>query len=231
MWNKAKCILLETKENSGLLLGLSKFGRLISYDTECTNPNNDVYSVKQHLYIINDDVIKEGDWCYIKNRVDGEFIDKVSKTTDKGIWTQNDNYYYPYKVDSNTICKKIIATTDKGLFKVGEYNPLPQIPQSFIEQYITEYNKGSIISNVLVECEDIHLLPFNDGRLPIWRKELPLKLTNNTINIKTVKDSFSREEYEIGLRKAFQAGAMHCATEGKIYGQSIGVDKFIEQNL
>lgn len=62
--------------------------------------------------------------------------------------------------------------------------------------------------------------------------KLKVNPKDNSINIKLPsKDSFTKQEYEEGLRKAFQAGAMHYVTEGKIYGQSIDVDKFVEQIL
>ncbi len=190
MWNKAKCILLETKENSGLLLGLSRFGRLISYDTESVNPNNDVYNAKQHLYIINNDVIKEGDW----------FIRLFDNTVTKAN-VNSDHKHYD--------CKKIIATTDKSL--VVKYDErftdvtinnnslnqlLPQISQQFIEQYITEYNQGNTIVDVLVEYEQ-NLKEIYDLSDQFSHHENHLKLKinqDNTINIKTVKDSFSRED-------------------------------------
>ena len=183
MWNKAKCILLKTKENSGLLLGLSKFGRLISYDTECTNPNNDIYSVKQHLYIINDDVIKEGEICFHSN------INEICVADE-------------FMVE-NPDCKKVIATTDKSLVALfgndeegyrKQKEGLPQIPQSFIEQYITEYNKGNIINEVLVE--------YIQSADSFYGLDVPIELKinqDNTINIKTVKDSFSKEEVEVLL--------------------------------
>lgn len=210
MWNKAKCILLETKENSGLLLGLSKFGRLISYDTECTNPNNDIYSVKQHLYIINDDIIKVNDWYLATDK-----IEHCSSKEEANDLTSN--------------CKKIIATTNKSLQIKSNHlvkdryallESLPQIPQSFIEQYITEYNKGNIINEVLVEY-----IQLNTDYRSDWKEKFHLKTNqSNEINIKTVKDSFSREEVK-QLLYSFRDDVEDQQCSDK------RIDKFIEQNL
>ena len=96
------------------------------------------------LYILSDDEIEEGDW----------FINLVNSTVN-----QANNWIYV------STCKKIIATTDTSLkIEILEGPPkfscegirienLPQIPLDFIKHYITEYNKGNIISSVLVKYE------------------------------------------------------------------------------
>ena len=64
----------------------------------------------------------------------------------------------------------------------------------FISKYIEEYNKGNIITNVLVEYEGkrkwmqehIDTTSYIDYNLKVD--------SNNTITIKKVKDSYSREE-------------------------------------
>lgn len=194
MWNKAKCILLETKENSGLLLGLSKFGRLISYDTKYVNLDNDVYNAKQHLYIINDDIIKVNDWYLATDKIEQCFSKEEAN-------------------DLTSNCKKIIATTNKSLQIKSNHlvkdryallESLPQIPQSFIEQYITEYNQGKIISDVLVEYDEEELYTRDIPRAGLKPENrdmwYSLKINQNYgINIKTVKDSFSREDVEVLL--------------------------------
>ena len=92
----------------------------------------------QHLYITTDEEIKKGDWfIWLKYN----FIEKATKK------------------DNNKDCRKIIATTDPKLLKpqIKQVNwigserimSLPQIPQSFIE----EYCKAGGIDNVMVEYE------------------------------------------------------------------------------
>lgn len=205
MWNKCKVVMLASNENSGLLLGVSKFGRLISYDTKYTNPSNDVHISKQHIYIISEDEIKVGDWCIDRHKT------VYKQKTDK-IFTEF------------TGSKKIIATTDKLILKTSksinkEQFPdiiLPQISQQFIEHFITEYNKGNIISDVLVEYE--YLLGNNEDENQNLIPELFLKINkNNTINIKTVKDSFSRDEVIKLLQECWSDSAFNheCLRSGK----------------
>ena len=104
-------------------------------------------------------------------------------------------YYYKEELDGrDTKCfclnivlsEKIIATTDISLVK--EYN-LPQPSQQFIQKYIEEYNKGNIITDVLVEYE--YLL---DDRavLPYWNLKVNTK--DNTITIKKLKETYNKEE-------------------------------------
>ena len=87
----------------------------------------------QHLYIISDDEIKEGDW----------FINLFNN-----VIVQAHNWIYV------STCKKIIATTDTSLEIVSKginpvYEKLPQPSQQFIEKYIESYNKGEVITDVL----------------------------------------------------------------------------------
>ncbi len=110
-------------------------------------------TINQHLYVISDDEIKEGDWYY--NSQVNIIIQTTKDTIDKvgGL-----------RVFERS-CKKIIATTDKSLKiddrdynSLGKSNlmPLPQIPESFIKHYIEEYNKGNIITTIELENGDIN---------------------------------------------------------------------------
>lgn len=117
------------------------------------------YYEAQHLYITSDDEIKEGDWAI---------------STPSGKIYQVGNAEYANK-DKD---KKIIASTD-------EYLRLPQPSKMFIDEFISEYNKGNIIKYVLVELVEV----FPTGELTIW-----ISPTDNTITIKNIKESWSREE-------------------------------------
>jgi hypothetical protein len=159
----------------------------------------------QHLYILSNDEIKEGDWCISMNLA----YKKPFQCT---------NLLYAKEYN----CKKILATTDSSLiigykclcygsgsigcnFENNKNNPvrkqskceqekinLFKIPQSFIEQFITECNKGNIngISKPLVEC---YVTNETTGD-----KFLNFKINNkNEISILTEqKQSYSREEVE-----------------------------------
>ncbi len=91
----------------------------------------------QHLYIVSNEEIKEGDWCIDNRPTMNNFIHQLSCNVKGDI-------------------KKIIASTNNmqnELSVKGVIGNIPQIPQQFIDQYINEYNKGNIITKVLVEVK------------------------------------------------------------------------------
>lgn len=212
MWNKAKCILLASnnKKTSIHQIGNSNF---IGYSQE-----DDRYTGRE-LYIINDDVIKEG-W--------------IIGLDDKP----------HYVTESSKYPKVILATTDKSLvvkyderFKDITINNnslnqlLSQIPQSFIEQYITEYNKGNVISDVLVEYGSCNGCIKLQGQLnsPDCCHNYQLVINqDNTINIKTVKDSFNRDEVVECMWKAYKATNTIFEDEESL---RLEFDKWITKNL
>lgn len=103
-----------------------------------------------HLYILSNDEIKDGDWYYQYN----PFSSVIGKCDDKSPFVaKSSRYIWENKG------KKIIATTDSSV-KYPERFPsfvtLPQIPQSFIEHFIGEYNQGNVINKVSVECYFTH---------------------------------------------------------------------------
>ena len=137
----------------------------------------------RNIYVTSNEEIKEGDWFIVGNRIhrcmghynpyiciskDGSFILSIS-------------------------CRKIIATTDETLYltfnnsKTDLKFVLPKPSDSFISKYIEEYNKGNQITDVLVEYK------WNGGRAGDYEM-IPKIDSDNTITIKKVKDSYSREE-------------------------------------
>ena len=177
-FKKGKVVMLPTNEPS-------KIGNLATYQKrslakvikEGINP---IGSTVQfwNLYIISDDEIKKGDYiyCTITNAIE------IAK------------YNHDYLIRD---WKKVIATTDTSLkidnpnYDIGRlaYINLPQPSKQFIEKYIEEYNKGNIITDVLVEYE--YLL---DDRavLPYWNLKVNTK--DNTITIKKLKETYNKEE-------------------------------------
>lgn len=142
----------------------------------------------QHLYITSDEEIKEGDWIF-DNYAKINLVYQVRKCDLDSSHNRCDNW------------EKIIATTDTLLIKgenVGDnswYNPMPTLSQSFINTFISEYNKGNVISKVNVEYEQYDFdEEWSDisGAYPTWKERV--KLTNNTINIQSIKDCWTREE-------------------------------------
>jgi len=178
--------------------------------------------IPQHLYILSDDEIKEGDWLYyitphgkilIKKVIrllypEGEKSIKlgepatrmVIKGTKKELFSQDMIFpsrrlggtdYASDIIESEIIIKecntwkKIISTTDESLIIF-----LPQPSQSFIEHYITEYNKkGNLIRKVMVEVEYLQTMDENGEYF------IQLVIQNNIINI-LIENYFSKEEKE-----------------------------------
>ena len=151
-FKRAKVVMLPTNEKTNI----------INTNQGLLYNSNDYIGINQHLYIISDDEIKEGDY-YI--------IDDIPELLKNNGLKFIDDY-----------CKKVIATTDTSL-------GLPQPSKQFIEKYIEEYNKGNIITDVLVEYE--YLL---DDRavLPYWNLKVNTK--DNTITIKKLKETYNKEE-------------------------------------
>lgn len=89
------------------------------------------------------------------------------------------------KMYDKSLYKKIIATTENSL-------KLPQLPQQFIEHYISEYNKGNIVNKVKVEWEE----GFEDINPNCsYPEQWNLKVNpDNAINIKPIKNIWSKEE-------------------------------------
>ena len=141
----------------------------------------------QHLYILSDEVINKGELYYL-------LPEKQIKQAQKNLPVHRD-------------WKKIIATTDKslkvsikgittpeGVYVSTHDRILPQIPQSFIEHYIEQYNDGNVIDKVLVEYllnETGNYREFDST--PELKHKLKIN-SDNTINILTQKDSWNRDE-------------------------------------
>ncbi len=197
-FKRAKVIMLETNQQSSMF---SIDNILYKYYKAQQNVEN-INVKNQHLYIISDDEIKEGDWFIdITLNNYGELYQSVGCSNNKGYenWIKSTKNIIK---EPKTQCKKIIATTNTSLFPklhIGEivdksypkefYNILPQPSQQFIEKYIESYNKSEIITDVLVEYE--YLLDDNTV-VPYWKFKVNPK--NNTITIKKVKDSYTKEE-------------------------------------
>jgi len=170
-----------------------------------------------HLYILSDDEIKEGDWYH-------NSIDNSIKQTSDWIYVST--------------CKKIIATTDKSLILHDNSKNnkcfgtqlsgkcshiLPQIPTSFIQYFIEQYNNGNVITKVNVEYV-IWTQDIKTGKFSLFINPF------NCINIKTVKDSYSRDEV-IAFAKAYAEAVWNIRHDnGSAFFDTLE-RKWIEQNL
>ena len=118
------------------------------------------------------------------------------------------NHKGKYYLKTETGYREVLATTDTSLkidnpnYDIGRlaYITLPQPSQQFIQKFVEEYNRGNIITNVLVEYElvsneEYFLNTINpDDDVPYFDENLKINPKDNTITIKKVKDSWTREE-------------------------------------
>lgn len=143
---------------------------IISSGNKC----HDTYCVGMLEFQTDKKVSLNGIQQHLYFTSDGEIKDGDYSVGDEGV-------FGPYE-DGDTLpnnSKKIIATTDTSL-------DLPSIPQQFIQYYIEEYNKGNVIDKAQVEYTDLYLSVNYTSSLMIN--------TDNTINVKPIKDSWSRDE-------------------------------------
>ena len=189
-----------------------------------TIPNVEIFK-HQHLYIISDDKIKLFDCVYNNKK---NIVEQINSKTQL-IFVLEEN-------KENQTFKKIIATTDTSLYihqKETISLPervfyLPQPSQQFIQKFVEEYNKGNIITDVLVEYELISNEEYfgntvnPDDDVPYFDERLKINHKDNTITIKKVKDSYTKEEVE---------NLIYTAMKDRCYTTIAEWKKWLEENL
>jgi hypothetical protein len=182
---KAQVIMLPTHEKSNIF---DVFGKLEFIYGESTGTYE---SKNKHLYIVDDSEIKERDWC-----------------EDNGTIYQIKDKNHLFAVLNLGSPKKVIATTNTDLHIIvatdGNNNPvssapLPQPSPSFIKAYIDNFNRGNVITDVLVEYED-YWIPITFSLDVAWRPKVDSK---NYITITKTKDNFNLQELEDALVKHY----------------------------
>ena len=204
---KAKVVMLPTNEKTNI----------INTNQGLLYNSNDYIGINQHLYIISDDKIKKDDWCIDSN----------------GIIFQHKNHF-PISIGQ----RKIIATTNT-LLKIeingnrGDLLPdvsfdinLPQPSQQFIQKYIEEYNKGNVITDVLVEYE--YLLD-DMVVLPYWKLKVNAK--DNTITIKKVKENFTKNEVISLCDDAYKVGYGTAVCEETNQGKEVSFKEWLSTSV
>ena len=174
--------------------------------------------IGHHLYIISDDEIKENDW----------YLGTSMKSSYYGLHKCDSKRLEAITKEFKNVAKKVIASTDSSL-------ELPQPSQQFIQKYIEEYNRGNIITDVLVECENKF-----DGKEYVDELDaygydkvksiLKINPQDNTITIKIAKDSWSREEVIEFANKVKE----YCENGWKsdsLHRVFFEWDKWVEENL
>jgi len=199
MKKTVKVVMLPTEKASSLYLNKAELKYTGEEKIALGNTN-------QHLYLVSDDEIKEGDWFLHPDNV----VIKANSQSDHKVYR----------------CKKIIATTDKSLDNVEDCSPkdgsaniklvsrLPQIPKSFVEQYVK-----APIDEVELEYDTFNV-----------NVEIPpaIRLTyNNEVIIHNSQiKTYTREEVKTILKKYmdYAFGKEYSKTEERI-------DQWMEENL
>ena len=126
----------------------------------------------QHLYLVSDEEIKEGDWYYTSLEHDRPWICKCKSIDKSKEYWLDGHLKYVGGAQGKWGSYKIIATTDKSL-------GLPLIPESFVKEWTEKQGK----------IEYVHLSYCEESK-NFWFKNL---LAPEVIILPT-KDSFSRDE-------------------------------------
>ena len=241
-YQEAEVVMLSTKDksllhvHSELLTGSEQSGWSKELEITTTNikfgDEGWYENTPQHLYIIFNEKIKESDWY---------------------IWLDN-NQIYRAVTDimiinqhvKNGHIKKIIATTneyigytDIRVSPVKNFCTYPQPSDSFIKKYIEEYNKGNVITKVLVEYEEYRSmlgLDIDDNtKINYSEPWYELKVdSNNTITIKRLElELYTREEVKILITNAFKAGyeRRHSGYPYTDNWSKPKVEEFLKENL
>lgn len=220
MYKDCNVVMLPTneKESSSILLGV-----LPNVATLTKNVLDDThdwmkFGKPQHLYIISNEKIKKVFKGYAiavlkeDNRIK-ELIEVITVQKDGcNRYTSIEYQQFSFKYHS---IYPIIATTDTSL-------KLPQPSKQFLQYYIKEYNKD-IITKVEVEYEDYWIKA--DYSLDVAYR--PVINPDNTINIKPIKDSWSREEVESLIRE----WASFTVTGRGQWWKPNDLDNWIKENL
>ena len=216
MYRKVQLVMLPTNEKANDWVTPKRFNKGVALSKSIERLQNIEYweydidkcYTPQHLYILSDEEIKEGDW-FIEFDLKGTrssycnkpFLCDIGNTENFILTKDNGNFPFPEN------CKKIIATNDKSLSNqvfrkdgtpTSNYDfVLPQLSNSFIEKYVEEYNKGNLITEVIVEYQPANIgqeiiqIGAGDEFVTSWKLKINPK--DNTINIKPIKDDGNRE--------------------------------------
>lgn len=183
MWKRCSIVMLPT-EKATASIGKDLINTLYLFT---------INFEPQHLHITSDEEIKEGDWFLNITKNTIHQCNEVNNNICSGL--NHGEYHGKFE------CRKIIASTDSNLmlrFNDGSgFYTCPQPSQEFIDKCISEYNKGNIIADVMVEYDEE---PTNDGNAD---KYTTLHINpDNAINIIGIKDSWDRKEMQNLLIKA-----------------------------
>jgi hypothetical protein len=237
-YKKCQIVILSTNNSTGLFTTRD----CLQYSLiDKVRTNNE----GRHLYILSDDEINKDDW----------YLNLEDNTINKA----NDWIYVSIckKIIASTDSLTI------GVAKNGNHSGypiyIPKPPDSFIQKFIERYNEGNPITEVLVELQgvkrdyivgksmgepgenDKFVCPIcKDSISPYGNKYFDcfecgnIKIAlDNTITIKSLKDSWNREEVIEFAKKYGKEISKHTGVDndGEHCYCSLDKDKWIEENL
>lgn len=171
--------------------------------------------IPYHLYIVSDEEIQDGDLV-------------IPNGLYRSVWEyRTPPCPMPYWGGERSGCKKIIATTDKSIKLLST----ALIPKSFIEYFVKEHGKGSIITKVEVEYKQWSVFTVGQTGHETPTETRLVVNQDSTINIRQVqtKTSWTREEVEKLLLLC--CGEVSCE-DGSLLGKGpADLVEWIEQNL
>lgn len=248
---------MKTVKCKVVMLSTEKASRLYTYDDGQSNSlhqrelgitSDDGYRKGKYLYITSDEDIKESDWIIISDEsytgvekavFDGILINgfhkgacrKVISTTDSSIINKTVNKS-PCTCGACTFegCSECIISTSSNLHKPTE---------GFIKKFIEKYNKGELISDILVEYIDMgeeYWLGDNVNGEPFWNENWELKVSSqNEITIHPIKQSWTKEEVTELIKSSVAESHDWSRINNDIHSISIiekrFLDKWIKENL
>lgn len=196
-----------------------------------------------HYIIVDDSEIKEGDFVFQQNfektnnqiiKIETDFQAKIANDKD-GSFTKNKITHSTEPLEDVFISdtfKINVGGFEKGFNKIKQLS-LPEIEEVIygynVEKMAEEYNKGNVITDVLVEYEEgkydlDELRERHLKGLPHSYSYSNLKVNpkDNTITIKKVKDSWNREEV---------INIIHQLRSDRVIKDTEKMNRWIEENL
>lgn len=186
-------------------------------------------AIPQHLYILSDEEIKKGNWIYNKD------VGIVKCLTVEKNESEEFRFNYEFETKDEKCWLtdflgrsfKVIASTDKSL-------GLPSPSDSFIKKYceLGDINEVMVEYEEKIECEAYYAYGGYDCHWPCKCKVNLNVALDNTITIKKVKESWSKEEVIGLLNEMVDSIRYDYSYPIKIRDDiSNKKDKWIEENL
>ncbi len=216
-------IIMLPSENSDLYKYGKGFDSTLTYKPTFQNVGRTRGSYRSHhLYVLSNERMKSGNWAYNSEgerdgepsivRIERELFDREEMRCSKIIATTD---VLPTGSTSESKCEKHkVGTNPNKKCTCHILNKLPNIPESFIEDFVRMFNvEQKLIMNVEIEMDDDFAVKVDE---------------DNMINIQIQKKTFSREETIDLITKAWNKGALFGFQDDK---SNHYINKFISENL